>query len=160
MPDMLVKLLELPSLEPYTTALAADRIIIRRAQAYEQTRVTEFIRQHFGTGWSDEVSVGYANKPVTVYIATQGGRVVGFAAYECTRKAFFGPTGVEPGMRGKGVGAALLVACMHGLRDSGYVYGIIGGAGPTEFYTKVVGAQVIEGSSPGIYTDMLKGPGE
>lgn len=160
MPDMLVKLLEIPDLQPFVAPLAAEEIVIRRAQAYEQTPVREFIREHFGTGWSDEVSVGYANKPVTVYIATQHGVVVGFAAYECTRKAFFGPTGVRPDMRGKGVGAALLVACMHGLRDSGYVYGIIGGAGPTGFYSKIVGATVIEGSSPGIYTDMLKGPGD
>jgi predicted N-acetyltransferase YhbS len=57
--------------------------------------------------------------------------------------------------RGNGVGKALLLACLHGLREMGYVYGIIGGAGPVEFYAKAVGAKVIEDSVPGIYTDLL-----
>jgi hypothetical protein len=38
----------------------------------------------------------------------------------------------------------------------GYVYGIIGRAGPIEFYQKTVGAIVIPDSDPGIYTDLLK----
>jgi predicted N-acetyltransferase YhbS len=59
-------------------------------------------------------------------------------------------------MRGKGVGKALLLACMHGLHDEGYAYAIIGGAGPTEFYGKAVGAIPIEGSVPGVYKGMLK----
>ena len=42
------------------------------------------------------------------------------------------------------------------LRELGYVYGIIGGAGPIKFYQKTVGASVIDDSEPGIYTDLLK----
>lgn len=38
----------------------------------------------------------------------------------------------------------------------GYVYGIIGGAGPLDFYTKHCGATGIPGSEPGIYADPLK----
>ena len=38
----------------------------------------------------------------------------------------------------------------------GYVYGIIGGVGPAEFYAKAVGATLIADSSPGIYADGLK----
>ncbi len=44
---------------------------------------------------------------------------------------------------------------MEGLAELGYAYGIIGGAGPTEFYSKILGATEIQGSSPGIYTAML-----
>jgi GNAT superfamily N-acetyltransferase len=57
--------------------------------------------------------------------------------------------------RGGGVGKALLVACLHSLREMGYVYGIIGHAGPIEFYQKTVGAIVIPYSDPGIYTNLL-----
>ena len=72
--------------------------------------------------------------------------MIGFAACECTRKAFFGPTGVAEDERGRGVGKALLVASLWGLRKLGYVYGIIGRAGPVEFYREAVGAIAIPDS--------------
>ena len=82
--------------------------------------------------------------------------MIGFAGYECTRKSFFGPTGVAETEQGRGIGKALLITSLWGLRELGYVYGIIGGAGPTDFYEKTVGAIVIPDSTPGIYTDLLK----
>jgi hypothetical protein len=100
--------------------------------------------------------VGFAAKPVTVFIATRAGRVVGFAGYECTRRAFFGPTGVAEAERSRGLGKALLIESLWGLRELGYVYGIIGGAGPIEFYQQTVGATIIPDSEPGIYADLLK----
>ena len=109
--------------------------------------------------WADEISVGFGNKPVSVFIATENKEVIGFAGYECTRKGFFGPTGVAQRARERGVGKQLLLASLWGLRELGYVYGIIGGAGPLEFYQKHVGAIVIPGSEPGIYTDLLKSEG-
>jgi GNAT superfamily N-acetyltransferase len=152
MPDMLVNLLKLRSLE----RLPDDGINIRRAQPFEITQVRRFVEQHFSLAWADEISVGFANKPVTVVIATRDGRVIGFAGYECTRKAFFGPTGVAENERAHGVGTALLIASLWGLRELGYVYAIIGGAGPTDFYERAVGAIAIPNSEPGIYTDLLK----
>jgi GNAT superfamily N-acetyltransferase len=156
MPDLLVNLLKLPPLEPLLDELTARGINIRRAQPFEITPVREFIERNFSVAWADEISVGFANKPVTVVVATCDGRVIGFAGYECTRKAFFGPTGVAESERGSGIGTALLIASLWGLRELGYVYGIIGGAGPVEFYERAVGAIVIPESAPGIYTDLLK----
>jgi predicted N-acetyltransferase YhbS len=152
MPDLLVNLLKLPSLDQ----LKDESVNIRRAQPFEITPVREFIEKNFSVAWADEVSAGFANKPVTVVIATRNGRVIGFAGYECTRKAFFGPTGVVESERGSGIGTALIIASLWGLRELGYVYGIIGGAGPVEFYERAVGAIVIPESAPGIYTDLLK----
>lgn len=149
---MLVNLLALPSRQN----LSDQDITIRRAQPFEITVVRQFIEKNFSVAWADEVSVGFANKPVTVFIATRNSRVIGFAAYECTRKAFFGPTGVAEDERGRGIGKELLIASLEGLRELGYVYGIIGGAGPTYFYREVVGAFEIPDSEPGIYTDLLK----
>jgi GNAT superfamily N-acetyltransferase len=156
MPDLLVNLLKLPPLQTLLDESHHNGIVIRRAQPFEITPVLEFIEEDFSVAWADEISVGFANKPVTVYIATREGRVVGFAGYECTRKAFFGPTGVAENERGHGIGKALLLASLWGLRELGYVYGIIGGAGPVEFYEAAVGAIVIPDSEPGIYTDLLK----
>jgi GNAT superfamily N-acetyltransferase len=156
MPDLLVNLLKLPPLQPLLDGLNSAGINIRRAQPFEITPVRKFIEESFSIAWADEISVGFANQPVTVLIATRAGRIIGFAGYECTRKAFFGPTGVAESERGRGVGKALLVASLWGLRELGYVYGIIGGAGPVEFYRDAVGAIVIPESEPGIYTDLLK----
>ena len=82
--------------------------------------------------------------------------MIGFAGFECTRRAFFGPTGVAERERGQGIGTALLIASLWGLRELGYVYGIIGAAGPTEFYKRAVGAIVIPDSESRVYTDLLK----
>jgi predicted N-acetyltransferase YhbS len=154
MPDLLVNLLNLSPLERNIPG-----VVIRRAQPFEITPVRQFIQQNFSTGWADEVAVGFANKPVSVLVATIDGQLVGFAAYECTRRAFFGPMGVLDQVRGRGIGRSLLFTCMEGLRELGYVYGIIGAAGPVEFYQKTVGAVVIENSEPGIYRDFLKQAG-
>jgi predicted N-acetyltransferase YhbS len=151
MPDLLVNLLKLPTL-----VSDDESFVIRRAQPFELSLVREFIRRNFGEPWADEVSVGFANKPISVFLATMDRKLVGFAAYECTRRGFFGPTAVISNARGRGIGRALLLASLGGLREMGYVYGIIGGVGPVRFYQKTVGAIVIPDSEPGIYSDLLK----
>ena len=156
MPDLLVHLLKLPKLEPGLQQMTDAGFVIRRAQPFEITVVRSFIEKNFSVAWADEVSVGFARKPVSVFIATLEKDIVGFAAYECTRRSFFGPTGVIENERGKGVGTTLLLACLWGLREMGYVYGIVGRAGPIEFYEKTIGAVVIPDSDPGIYVDLLK----
>jgi len=156
MPDLLVNLLKLPSLEPVMLEMSNANIVVRRAQPFEITQALDFAEREFSVAWADEISVGFANKPVSVYIAVVGEEIIGFAAYECTRRSFFGPTGVIDRMQGRGVGKALLLASLWGLREIGYVYGVIGHAGPIEFYEKTVGATVIPDSDPGIYTDLLK----
>jgi GNAT superfamily N-acetyltransferase len=156
MADLLVNLLKLPGLDSSVRSLNEAGITIRRAQPFEITPVRQFIKENFSIAWADEVSVGFANQPVTLFIATRAGRVIGFAGYECTPKAFFGPTGVAEDVRGQGIGKALLIAALRGLRELGYVYGIIGAAGPAEFYQQTVGAIVIPDSEPGIYSDLLK----
>ena len=155
MPDMLVNLLKLPPLDSALEDMKRARIVIRRAQPFEITLLRAFVEKNFSVSWADEISVGFASKPVSVYIALSEKEIVGFAGYECTRRGFFGPTGVLGAMQGRGIGTALLLACLWGLGEMGYVYGIIGGAGPVEFYERAVGASVISNSDPGIYTDLL-----
>jgi GNAT superfamily N-acetyltransferase len=156
MPDMLVNLLKLPPLDPVMDRMKQTGIVIRRGQPFEISKMCAFVEQNFSVAWADEISVAFANKPVSLYIATIEREMVGFAAYECTRRNFFGPEGVVQKARGRGIGEALLLASLHGLRDMGYVYGIIGRAGPIDFYQKAVGAMVIPDSDPGIYENLLK----
>jgi predicted N-acetyltransferase YhbS len=156
MPDMLVNLLLLPPVDEALEEMRAAGVIVRRAQPWELTQVREFVGDNFKQAWADEISGGLVRQPVTVFVALREGRLVGFAAYECTRKNFFGPTGVAESERGRGVGRALLLAALGGLRELGYAYAVIGGIGPAAFYERAVGARLIPDSSPGIYADPLR----
>ncbi|HEX7957341.1 MAG TPA: GNAT family N-acetyltransferase [Pyrinomonadaceae bacterium] len=156
MPDMLVNLLRLPPVEPLLEGLRGAGLLVRRARPWELSRVREFVAEQFGQAWADEVAVGLVRQPVTVFVALREGRPVGFAAYECSRKNFFGPTGVLEEERGRGLGRALLLASLRGLRELGYAYAVVGGVGPAEFYERAAGAFVIPDSSPGIYADPMR----
>ena len=151
MPDLLVNLLKLPAMES-----ESPEFVVRRAQPFEISAVRGFVEDNFSLSWADEISVGFARQPISLFVATMERDLIGFAAYECTRRGFFGPMGVVERAHGKGVGKALLLAAMWGLREMGYVYAIVGAAGPVRFYQKTVGAIVIPDSEPGIYTDLLK----
>ncbi|MDT5271418.1 MAG: hypothetical protein QOH49_3609 [Acidobacteriota bacterium] len=156
MTDMLVNLLRLPPLDEALAELRAAGVVVRRARPWELTQVREFILNNFSQAWADEVSVGLVRQPSTVFVALREGRLVGFAAYECTCRNFFGPTGVVESERGRGLGRALLLAALRGLRELGYAYAVIGGVGPAAFYERAVGARLIPDSSPGIYADPLR----
>src|SRR5215510_15787135 len=152
MADLLVNLLKLPTFD----SAAEQSFYVRRAQPWEITPLRRFVETNFSRSWADEISVGFARQPISIFVATIDRELVGFAAYECTRRGFFGPTGVIPAAQGKGIGKALLLESLEALREMGYVYAIIGAAGPVRFYQKTVGAIIIPDSEPGIYTDLLK----
>lgn len=156
MPDMLVKLYELPPLEPYMIRQREAGITVRRGIAPEKHHVLTWIRQHFSEYWVSETDVAYSRSPVSCFVATLDESLIGFGCYDTTRLGFFGPTGVSEAARGKGTGAALLLACLHDMYARGYGYAIIGGAGPQDFYTKICGATPIPDSIPGVYAGMLR----
>ena len=157
MPDMLVKLYELPLIDGLVQTYAERGITLRRAIAPEKHAVVLWVRDVFGWAWSDECEVSFSREPVSCFVAqTQKEGIVGFACYDATTKDFFGPTGVHPDQRSQGIGKALLLLALHAMAAAGYGDAIIGGAGPIDFYAKAVGATVIEGSVPGIYRHMLR----
>lgn len=116
-----------------------------------------FRAAHVRGKWASECETAFFGFPVRMWIAADGGKVVGFACYDCTARGFFGPTGVLPGYRGRGIGKNLLLRCLDGLREAGYAYAVIGGVEEKNFafYAKVCGAEPIPGSERGIYRDLL-----
>jgi GNAT superfamily N-acetyltransferase len=156
MPDMLVRLYGLDWARDPSASLEASGVAIRRPLAPEKSTVVEWVRGRFGPGWASECDVSFSNSPISCFIAVEAGSLLGFACYEATCKDFFGPTGVEESARGRGIGKALLYRCLFAMRESGYAYAVIGGAGPVEFYRSCVGATPIEGSVPGVYGGLLE----
>jgi GNAT superfamily N-acetyltransferase len=157
MPDLLVRLYDLPQAFASEQRVFAAGITVRRAIAPESHVICDWIRRHFSQGWVSEAHKAMAQSPVTLWVAHRNDRILGFACHDATAKGFFGPTGVDETERGKGIGEALLIATLKGMREAGYAYAVIGGAGPVAFYQKRLDAMPIPGSEPGIYKDMLKG---
>jgi len=155
--DMLVRLYELPETSEFYETVEDQGVTLRRVRVYERHIVASWVEEHFSPKWASEVKVACSRQPVTCYIATKDREILGFACYETTARGFYGPTGVAEAAQGSGLGKALLFKCMEGLKEMGYVYGVIGGVGPREFYEKVCGATEIVGSDPGIYRDILPG---
>ena len=157
MTDLLVRLYALPDGSRWHERAAAAGITIRRAEPWDRAAMRRFIERHFGETWASEAEMAFSGgHPITAFVAVHEGSISGFAAYECTRRGYFGPTGVRDDLRGKGVGAALLYRCLESMRDMGYAYAIIGGAEGDDFYGKVCGATPINGSETGIYGDLYR----
>ena len=154
---MLVRLYDLPGSVAGVSALLEAGIEVRRALAPERHVVVSWVRQHFGEGWASECEVSFGRLPISCFRAQRGQEILGFACYDATAKAFFGPTGVLERERKRGIGTALLLLSLHAMAAEGYAYAIIGAAGPADFYAKAVGAVPIADSTPGIYANLLRG---
>ena len=172
MSDLLVRLYDLPPLAPLVAVLDKHGIAIRRALAGERPQVTDFAREHGSEGWAAECEAAFARMPLACFVAAErraeddrrqvasGERYVDRASPVTRRPAATtsGPSWSTSSTAGRGVGKALLLAALHAMRAEGYAYGIIGWASSIDFYRKVVGATVIEGSKVGIYPAPLAAP--
>ena len=157
MSDLLVRLYNLPPLEPALERVRAHGLWVRRAEPWDKRKVVEFACREFSANWGDEIQMAFTQHPISCWVCDDADGVIqGFAGYNCTLKDFFGPEGVLEELRGKGVGAAMLLGCLHSLRNEGYGYAVIGWAGPIDFYKKICGATVIEDSEPGVFASLCR----
>lgn len=156
MPDMIAHLLDLPDASQLLEKLRNEGILIHRPLTGDKYRVIEWVSAHSGPGGASECDVCFSHTPVSCFIARRDDKILGYACYNATAPGFFGPTRVLQVEQGKGIGKALLLVTLKAMREAGFVYAIIGGVGPVEFYEKCVGAKLIPDSTPGIYRYSLK----
>lgn len=152
MADLLVKLYDLRLQEPKPI----EGIVVRRAFAAEKRLVGQWVLKNFGERWASECDIAFMRQPVACFVATNDFDVIGFATYDATARGFFGPTGVAPDARHKGVGRALLAATLNDMAFKGYAYAIIGATTSIDFYRHEVNAMEIPDSTPGFYEGMLR----
>lgn len=155
MADLLVRLYDLPVFEAEQKVRDAG-IVLRRGMPFERHVILEWIGKHFSDPWVSEAALALSQQPTTIYIAVRDDKLLGFACHDTSAKGFFGPTGVDEAERGKGIGEALLIVTLKGMREAGYAYGVIGDPGPVAFYQKRLDALEIPKSKPGIYAGMLR----
>lgn len=151
--DMLVNLSRIPQQN------TVDGVQIVRVQPPDRLILLSFVGKHFSQGWVSECGLALSFLPGRCFAAVRDGKPVGFACYDTTAKGFFGPIGVAETERGKGVGAALLIACLSAMREEGYGYAVIGWCDEAEaFYRKTVGAVPIPDSAPrqSVYREMFR----
>ena len=153
--DMLTRLYSLPDIRSYEAKVREAGFEVRRAEPWDRETMRSFA-EPFGELWPVEADRAYNHTPITAFVAVREAKMCGFGVYECTRRGYFGPTGVREDLRGNGIGASLLLRCLEAMREMGYAYAIIGGVGPTEFYEKVCDAFVIPGSDVGVYRPLYQ----
>jgi mycothiol synthase len=112
---------------------------IRRADAGE-TGLLDAVATAFGGAWPFELSRALGHTPSGVHVALHEGAYCAFAAHDGNNRGlgWFGPTGTWPDHRGKGLGEALLLACLvdvaveHDRCEVAWI-------GPRPFYEKSAG---------------------
>src|ERR1700694_3931 len=96
---------------PATADKTADKIVCD-TQSDDRLAVLNFIERTFGPIWRFEASHG-----ATIFYVEHEGKIAGFSTHEANNRGlgFFGPTGVAPELRGRGIGRQLLLASLADL---------------------------------------------
>jgi len=116
--------------------------LLSKADKENATEVMGFVEQFFSAEWAQTIEHAFQAEVPPVFLArNEQNTLVGFAAYDCyqNKKDYFGPMGVLNNDRSKGIGQALLNHCLQDMKDIGYEYAVIGGAGQMNFMKKPVG---------------------
>ena len=130
--------------------LVASGIAIREPIGAEYIPMERWVEPHMPAPWLDEARAAQCNRPVSVFTATGTQQLLGFACYGVTARCFVGPIGVIDSAGGKGLGRALLLACLTGIRKMGYGYVIADYVGAADFFIfrHVAGTFEIRHSTP------------
>ncbi len=116
------------------------QVPMRRLTAEEWPAFEAWMRETWGDTWAAEAGAALRRRPVSCFVAVEDQTYLGFAAYDTNRAGWFGPMGSSPAARGRGIGAALLRACLSSYLDAGRTDCEIAWVGPVDFYARTVGA--------------------
>jgi GNAT superfamily N-acetyltransferase len=119
---------------------------VERATHARRDEILAFIEREFGRIWHFEVTPAFDREWPSLFITEDAGTITGFAAHDVNNRGlgFFGPTGVAPSHRGRGLGKRLLLASLADLRGMGYARVAIPWTDAVEFYVKACGAIVTQ----------------
>ena len=108
-------------------ALAAEGYCVRPVQPGDIPELMQFLARHFGWDWVRFAQdyllelYGPGSDQICFLVAThtdaQGERIVGYCQQ---RRERFGPFGVDPSLRSKGIGRVLLFRCLAEMLTKGF----------------------------------------
>lgn len=131
------------SAEPAGALAAGVGYELRRARPDDARALTAEIAASFSAGWAFEVGRALACEPPAVHVALApgSGALAAFAVHDGNNRGlgWFGPAGTLPAHRGRGLGAALLRACLTDIAAAGHEVCEVAWIGPREFYARVAG---------------------
>ena len=143
--NLLIDVRTNPRVSPARAAeLAAEAArrgyLVRRADRTERPLLAAIGRE-FGGAWPWEIERALGCEPAAVHVAIDpGGDYAAFAAHDGNNRGlgWFGPAGTWPAHRGRGLGEAVLMACLvdvaahHATCEVAWI-------GPRPFYAKAAG---------------------
>jgi mycothiol synthase len=103
--------------------LRAEGVDVRPAEPADIVPVLDFVQRHFTWDWHREASGVLGNlfvgdpRQVGMTVAMQDGRVLGYAEHRAER---FGPFGVDPELRSRGIGRVLLATVLGEMLKKNY----------------------------------------
>ena len=118
---------------------AAAGYELRRARPGERALV-DAVAAELGGAWPFELLRALGHEPAGVHVALRDGAYAAFAAHDGNNRGlgWFGPTATWPAHRGRGLGEALLLACLVDVAAA-HARCEVAWIGPRPFYEKVAG---------------------
>jgi GNAT superfamily N-acetyltransferase len=118
---------------------AAAGYEVRRAHPGEHALVAA-VAAEFGGAWPFELARALGHEPPGVHVALRDGACCAFAAHDGNNRGlgWFGPAGTWPAHRGRGLGEALLLACLVDVAAA-HPQCEVAWIGPRAFYEKAAG---------------------
>lgn len=104
-------------------ALADEDYAVRPVTSADLPELMTFIAQYFGWDWVRHAQeyllelFGPGSDQICFLVATHNGRIVGYCQQ---RRERFGPFGVRPDLRSKGIGRVLLFHCLADMLGKGF----------------------------------------
>ena len=150
MTDMLVKLYRLRYDYGFIEKLEAEDIRIGKPENDQVQPLLQWIGNNFCQEAAEQASLAFSSFPACGFVASQisTGDPLGYACYDATGLGFFGPIGILPGYRDRGISRALVLSCLFDMKMRGYGYAIIGNVGPTRFYEDIIKEVAVPDNNP------------
>lgn len=131
--------------------LSRQGFSFREASEQDRAILGEWIENLFSPFWRIEAEMALQSEESGVLTAERADSIVGFSVYGALRPDFFGPIGVHPSARERGIGTVLLFKTLERMREMGVRIATIPWTLHLTFYAQVPGVTKIR-----LFTIMVK----
>ena len=138
---------EIDLLDFYVPKIVADIKLegatVRKAEPGEKGRFTKWAAEVFSPFWGFEASEAFKFDPPKLWIGEEAEKTLGFSVYSALEPHWFGPIGVDPNSRKRGLGSVLLFNSLVSMKEEGQRMAVIPWTEHLFFYTQVPGVKRI-----------------